>query len=49
MAQLTAQRRNLEELLRSGVEAVFREFGVTVSELEGGARSNNSVDGTREE
>ena len=47
-AEVSAQRRNLEELLRSGVESVFEEFGVAASELEPGVRSNKSLERTRE-
>jgi hypothetical protein len=47
-AEVSAQRRNLEELLRSGVESVFEEFGVATSELEPEVRSNNSLERTRE-
>jgi hypothetical protein len=32
-AEVSAQRRNLEKLQRSGVESVLKEFGIAVSEL----------------
>ncbi len=46
--EVSAQRRNLEELQRSGVESVFEEFGIAASELEAGARANTSLERTRE-
>jgi len=36
-ADVAAQRRNLEELRQSGVEAVLREFGVSGSDVGGAA------------
>jgi hypothetical protein len=46
-AEVAAQRKNLEELQRSGVEAVLKEFGVAVTDLGEGALSNKSLERTR--
>jgi hypothetical protein len=48
-AEVAAQRKNLEELQRSGVEAVLKEFGVAVTDLGEGALSNKSLERTRGE
>jgi len=46
-AEVSAQRRNLEELQQSGVESVLKEFGIAATELDVTARSNTSLERTR--
>jgi hypothetical protein len=48
-AEISAQRRNLEQLQQSGVEAVLKEFGITGPELAAAARPNKSLERTSEE
>jgi hypothetical protein len=47
-AEVFAQRRNLDDMQRSGLESVFEEFGIAASELASEARSNKSLERKRE-
>jgi hypothetical protein len=47
-SDVAAQRKNLELMQRSGVDAVLKEFGVAGLDLGVVARSNTSLERTRE-